>query len=151
MAELNKKVGAIHDNQKSLVDNCGQIATVVQECQSQCSYLVNRMVHMEKDIAKLQQSPCDRGTKDLHDHRKKCTCSRKLFQYSDNLSPGDIVEVFDDKSGLFDKMTFDYYSRAARSVKVQGLKGSRNTRPRYVRMELVYTHKVCTNCIRGVR
>ena len=151
MTALNKKVGAIQENQKSLADNCGQIAVVVQECQSQCTYLVNRMIHMEKDIAKLQQSPCDRGIKELRDQHKKCTCSRKLFQYSDNLSAGDIVEVLDEKTGLFDKMTFDYYSRAARSVKVRGLKGGRSTRPRYIRMELVYTYKVCTNCICGYR
>ena len=147
LVELNKRVGTLQENQKSLADNCDQIASVVQKCQSQCSYLVNRMIQMEKHIAKVQQSPCDRGIENLDDHHKKCTCSTRRFQSSDKLSSGDIIEVFDEKSGLFDTMTFDYYNKATRSVKVRGLKSSKSIRPRYVRMELVYTYKVCTNCI----
>ena len=55
-----------------------------------------------------------------------------------------MVEVPDKKSGLFDKVICYYYNRAARSVKLRGLKGIKHVTPRYVQMEVLYTHKVCT-------
>ena len=149
--ELNVSIGTLQQHQKLMVDNIGQLTIAVKECKSQCTYMVSQLADMKKYITELQQAPGDHGTKDMQSHQDKCACSRKIFQYSDNLANGDIVNVLDKNTGLFDDMAFEYYNIALRHVKVRGLKGCRNTRPRLVNMELVYTYNKCRSCLNRVQ